>query len=99
MVSVPLSYPVMLALYVTKILQLAFTASDAGQVLVSVKSGGPGARAILILPSGPVPVLVKVTVCCELVPKSWELKFKLLAGARVATPSEAPVPFNVMVVG
>jgi hypothetical protein len=62
--SVPLRVPVAVGLKVTVIGQLAPAASVLGQVLVWAKSP---LAVIDVIVSGPVPVLLSVTVCGALV--------------------------------
>jgi hypothetical protein len=84
--------PVVVGLKLTVIVHVAFTATDAGQSFVCVKSpGSVPTRVMPLIVSGAVPVFRSVDVCAALVePTSCEPKARL-AGVSV-TAEAVPVP-------
>jgi hypothetical protein len=95
--------PVAVGSNVTLILQFEPAASVAGLCghgLVCVKSAlfAP-VMAILVIASGALPVLVRVTICGELVvPTGWALKVRLVVFPKLTTGA-MPVPVREITCG
>ena len=88
--------PVAVGLKVTEIVQVAFTASDAGQSLVCVKSPGfVPVSVTLLMVSGAVPVLRRDDVCAALVEPTICGPKTRLPGVSV-TAEAVPVPLRLM---
>src|SRR5213593_2962406 len=94
-----LRLPVAVGLKLTVIVQVALTASDAGQSFVCVKSPGfVPVRAMPLIVSGAVPVFCSVDVCGALVEPIASEPNARLAGVRV-TLEAVPVPVRVTLCG
>jgi hypothetical protein len=96
MVTVALRLPVAVGLNVTEILQCAPAATDVPQVFVWAKSRGSAPpMAMLVIVSGAVPVLVRVTDWDELLtPMFWRAKLTV-EGLSDTDGTPTPVPFKV----
>jgi len=90
--------PVALGVNVTLMVQLAFTASDVPQVFVCAKS--PLFVPVTVMPeipSAPVPLLVKVTVCAAAEAPTNCVPSAKLVLLRFAVPAlGVPAPLRLM---
>jgi hypothetical protein len=90
--------PVTFGVNVTEIVQLVLTARLAPHVVVSAKSlGSFPPITMLEIVSGPVPVLLRVTVCAALVPPTVVLAKERLDGDAPATGTPIPVPVSTTI--